>query len=138
MSKEIPLATVKTHNKPNDLWLIIDNKVYDVTKFLHEASPSFARSPLEYNIVRHSQLQHPGGEETLIDVAGRDGTKAFNDVGHSSEARQILKKYFIGNLAAADIPKKGPVSCRQIGLALGAAFLGISLIYVIRRGLARN
>lgn len=87
MSKEIPLATVKTHNKPNDLWLIIDNKVYDVTKFLHEASPSFARSPLEYNIVRHSQLQHPGGEETLIDVAGRDGTKAFNDVGHSSEAR---------------------------------------------------
>ncbi|XP_032308880.1 cytochrome b5 isoform X2 [Drosophila ananassae] len=89
MSKEIPLATVKTHNKPNDLWLIIDNKVYDVTKFLHE---------------------HPGGEETLIDVAGRDGTKAFNDVGHSSEARQILKKYFIGNLAAADIPKKGPVS----------------------------
>ncbi|KAH8341791.1 hypothetical protein KR074_004167 [Drosophila pseudoananassae] len=118
MSKEIPLATVQKHNKPNDLWLIIDNKVYDVTKSI--------------------QFQHPGGEETLIDVAGRDGTKAFNDVGHSSEAREILKKFYIGDLAAADIQKKRPVSCRQIGLALGAAFLGISLIYVIKRGLARN
>ncbi|XP_020802685.1 cytochrome b5 isoform X3 [Drosophila serrata] len=85
MSKEISLATVKEHNTPNDLWLIIENKVYDVTKF---------------------RLEHPGGEDSLLDVAGRDGTKEFNDVGHSSEAREILKKYYIGNLAAADISKK--------------------------------
>lgn len=31
--------------------------------------------------------QHPGGEETLDEVAGRDGTKEFIDVGHSQEAR---------------------------------------------------
>ncbi|XP_016986980.1 cytochrome b5 isoform X1 [Drosophila rhopaloa] len=89
MSKEIRLATVKQHNKPTDLWVVIDNKVYDVTKF---------------------RLEHPGGEDTLVDVAGRDATKDFNDVGHSSEAREMLKKYYIGDLDAADIPKKSPIS----------------------------
>ncbi|KAH8289339.1 hypothetical protein KR054_004027 [Drosophila jambulina] len=114
MSKEISLATVNKHNTPDDLWLIIDNKVYNVTKF---------------------RLEHPGGEESLLDVAGRDGTKEFNDVGHSSEAREILKKYYIGDLAAADIAKKkGPISCRHIGVALVAAVIGITLVYAIRRG----
>ncbi|EDX17243.1 GD16200 [Drosophila simulans] len=28
--------------------------------------------------------------------------------------------------------------CRHVALALGAAFIGISLVYVIRRGVARN
>ncbi|KMZ08439.1 cytochrome b5 isoform X1 [Drosophila simulans] len=117
MSKEIRLATVNEHNKATDLWIVIDNKVYDVTKF---------------------RLEHPGGEESLVDEAGRDATKAFNDVGHSSEAREMLKKYYIGDLAAADIKKKSPISCRHVALALGAAFIGISLVYVIRRGVARN
>jgi len=38
MSKEIYLATVKQHNKAQDLWIVIDNKVYDVTQFRLEAS----------------------------------------------------------------------------------------------------
>ncbi|XP_037724574.1 cytochrome b5 isoform X1 [Drosophila subpulchrella] len=117
MGKEIYLANIKQHNKAQDLWIVIDNKVYDVTQF---------------------RLEHPGGEDTLVDVAGRDATKDFNDVGHSSEAREMLKKYYIGDLAAADIPKKSPISCRNIALALGAAFIGITLVYVIRRGVARN
>lgn len=31
--------------------------------------------------------QHPGGEEVLIEQAGREATEAFEDVGHSSDAR---------------------------------------------------
>lgn len=38
MSKEISLATIKEHNKPEDLWVVIENKVYDLTKFLNEVS----------------------------------------------------------------------------------------------------
>ncbi|XP_052856609.1 cytochrome b5 isoform X2 [Drosophila gunungcola] len=94
MSKEIPLATIKQHNQATDLWVVINNKVYDVTKF---------------------RLEHPGGEESLVEVAGRDATKDFNDVGHSSEAREMLKKYYIGDLAAADIPKKSPISATPTG-----------------------
>lgn len=32
------------------------------------------------------------------DVAGKDCTKEFDDFGHSSDAKQILKKFKIGEL----------------------------------------
>ncbi|XP_022215081.2 cytochrome b5 [Drosophila obscura] len=112
MAKEISLATVKQHNKAEDLWIVIENKVYDVTKF---------------------RTEHPGGEDSLIDVAGRDGTKEFIDVGHSLEAREIMKKFYIGDLAAADVKTTVPVRCAHVGLALGAIVLGLSIIYVFKR-----
>ena len=34
----------------------------------------------------------------MIDVAGQDGTEAFEDVGHSDEAREILEGLYIGDL----------------------------------------
>lgn len=40
--------------------------------------------------------QHPGGDEVLYGEAGRDATEAFEDVGHSDEAREILDKYLVG------------------------------------------
>jgi cytochrome b involved in lipid metabolism len=46
-----------------------------------------------------SGFQHPGGEEILIENAGDDATEAFEDVGHSSDAREMLKDYLIGELA---------------------------------------
>lgn len=39
-----------------------------------------------------------GGEEVLLDVGGQDATEAFEDVGHSDEAREILNGLLIGNL----------------------------------------
>lgn len=57
--------------------MVIDSKVYDVTSFL---------------------LEHPGGDDILIDSAGRDSTREFEDVGHSAEARSQLKDLFVGDL----------------------------------------
>lgn len=34
----------------------------------------------------------------LIDVGGQDATEAFEDVGHSDEAREILNGLLVGNL----------------------------------------
>ncbi|XP_028893828.1 uncharacterized protein LOC105208699 isoform X3 [Zeugodacus cucurbitae] len=87
-AKIYTLEDVKQHNKPEDLWIIIAGKVYDVTKFRNE---------------------HPGGEETLDDVGGRDGTRDFDDVGHSQEAKEMLKKYYIGDVEV-DKTCKLPVS----------------------------
>lgn len=39
-----------------------------------------------------------GGEEVLLDVGGEDATEAFEDVGHSDEAREILDGLLVGSL----------------------------------------
>ncbi|KAL3458631.1 hypothetical protein BJX64DRAFT_301836 [Aspergillus heterothallicus] len=71
------LEQVKTHCKPDDVWIILHNKVYDVTKYLED---------------------HPGGAAVLIEVAGSDATQAFEDIGHSDEAREQLEPYYVGGL----------------------------------------
>lgn len=34
----------------------------------------------------------------MLDVAGQDATEAFEDVGHSDEARETLDQLLVGNL----------------------------------------
>ena len=79
--KIITLVEMQEHNTAKSLWISIHNQVYDVTKFLEE---------------------HPGGEEVLIEQAGQKATEAFEDVGHSEEARELIKEYHIGELADDD------------------------------------
>ncbi|NXP46295.1 CYB5B protein, partial [Heliornis fulica] len=43
-------------------------------------------------------FQHPGGEEVLLEQAGKDATESFEDVGHSTDAREMLKQYYIGEI----------------------------------------
>lgn len=42
-----------------------------------------------------------GGEEVMMDVAGQDATEAFEDIGHSDEAREILDDLIVGSLKRA-------------------------------------
>ena len=42
--------------------------------------------------------EHPGGEEVMLDVGGQDSTEAFEDVGHSDEAREILEGLLVGTV----------------------------------------
>ncbi|XP_011871800.1 PREDICTED: cytochrome b5 isoform X2 [Vollenhovia emeryi] len=69
-----------------DVWIIIHNDVYNVTPFLNE---------------------HPGGEEVLLEQAGRDATEPFEDIGHSTDARQMMTKYKIGELVEEERTKDG-------------------------------
>ena len=46
-----------------------------------------------------------GGEEVLLDVGGQDATEAFEDVGHSDEAREILDGLKVGSLKRVVRPK---------------------------------
>ena len=47
-----------------------------------------------FNCVR----QHPGGDEIMLEYAGRDATLAFRSVGHSKAAERALKPYLVGRL----------------------------------------
>uniref|UniRef100_A0AC35U316 Cytochrome b5 heme-binding domain-containing protein n=1 Tax=Rhabditophanes sp. KR3021 TaxID=114890 RepID=A0AC35U316_9BILA len=79
--KEYTLKDVADKNNENGCWVVMDNKVYDLTKFLEE---------------------HPGGGEVILEQGGGDATEAFNDVGHSSDAREMAKEYLIGTIALDD------------------------------------
>uniref|UniRef100_A0A915IEZ3 Cytochrome b5 heme-binding domain-containing protein n=1 Tax=Romanomermis culicivorax TaxID=13658 RepID=A0A915IEZ3_ROMCU len=54
---------------------------------------------------------HPGGEEVLLEQAGRDATESFEDVGHSSDAREMRKQYLIGCLKPDD--KSGTTKAKE-------------------------
>jgi len=77
-------SEIREHNNLKSAWIIMDNLVYDITKFLED---------------------HPGGEEVLLEQAGQESTEAFEDVGHSEDARMMAKKYLIGELHPEDRKK---------------------------------
>ncbi|XP_047953880.1 cytochrome b5-like [Salvia hispanica] len=80
---------VAKHNKTKDCWLVISGKVYDVTPFMDD---------------------HPGGDEVLLAATGKDATNDFEDIGHSDEAREMMDKYYIGEIDPATVPSKRPFS----------------------------
>lgn len=43
-----------------------------------------------------------GGEEILIEYAGKEATEAFDDIGHSQDAKELMKKYHIGSIIEAE------------------------------------
>jgi cytochrome b involved in lipid metabolism len=49
--------------------------------------------------------EHPGGEEVILEVAGKDATKEFNDIGHSKAAQNLVLKYQVGVLEGAKVEK---------------------------------
>ncbi|KAI0772087.1 cytochrome b5 [Trametes elegans] len=80
-TKLVTYAELKEHNNKDSLYILLQEKVYDVTKFLDE---------------------HPGGDEVILAEAGRDATEAFEDVGHSDEARALLKDMLVGDFEKTD------------------------------------
>ncbi|KAH8668538.1 cytochrome b5-like heme/steroid binding domain-containing protein [Xylariales sp. PMI_506] len=66
--KTFTLRQVSSHKTSDDLWIVIDNEVYDVTKF---------------------QKDHPGGSKVIAGVAGKDATKKFDKY----HRRGLLQKY---------------------------------------------
>ena len=49
---------------------------------------------------------HPGGEDVLMENSGTDASEPWEDIGHSSEAREKMKQYQIGELRQEDRKNK--------------------------------
>eukprot|EP00009_Paramoeba_aestuarina_P005392 CAMPEP_0201509360 /NCGR_PEP_ID=MMETSP0161_2-20130828/2435_1 /ASSEMBLY_ACC=CAM_ASM_000251 /TAXON_ID=180227 /ORGANISM="Neoparamoeba aestuarina, Strain SoJaBio B1-5/56/2" /LENGTH=127 /DNA_ID=CAMNT_0047904287 /DNA_START=62 /DNA_END=445 /DNA_ORIENTATION=- len=114
MTAEYSIEEVAKHTSKDDCWFIIEGVVYDVTKFLDE---------------------HPGGDDVLIEVAGKDATTDFEDIGHSDEAIAQLSEFKIGTVKGGKPSKpssgyKGGISKDSKGDSSSALYLLIALIIV--------
>lgn len=48
-------------------------------------------------------FKHPGGVDAIQEYAGKNATKAFSNIGHSLDAKNLLKQFMIGELAEVRI-----------------------------------
>jgi cytochrome b involved in lipid metabolism len=58
----------------------------------------------------------------LLEKAGKEATADFEDVGHSTDAKESLKNYLVGTIALADQleygkKKKDKSQCQYVSLA---------------------
>ncbi|KAK7314405.1 hypothetical protein VNO77_32927 [Canavalia gladiata] len=75
-SKSYSKTEVSLHNKRTDCWIIIKNKVYDVTSYVEE---------------------HPGGD-TILTHAGDDSTEGFYGPQHATRVFDMIEDFYIGDL----------------------------------------
>lgn len=84
------MTEIAKHNKRSDCYMLISGNVYDITPFFGS---------------------HPGGNATMLATCGTDATDAYvtkdpnatstrGGQDHSSNARNMLKDYYLGKLNA--------------------------------------
>lgn len=80
-SEILTTNAIAKHASSSDCWIMIDNKVYNVTHYLK---------------------LHPGGANRIVPYCGQDATVAFQTQGgqgqHSSRATNDLTLFYIGDL----------------------------------------
>lgn len=91
-SKEFTLADVAKHNKKDDVWVIVDGQVLDVTSFLPD---------------------HPGGEKAILLYAGRDATEEFNML---HDPKVWLPRSYTKNFPVVDIHPRSYQDTHQMQL----------------------
>jgi tetratricopeptide (TPR) repeat protein len=83
VSTNLPLTLdeVKKHNSADDCWSIIDGNVYDLTNWVDS---------------------HPGGNERITAICGKDGTSSFlGKHSNSNTAKSQLNRFDLGKLVVA-------------------------------------
>ena len=79
---EYTLTEVSAHCTDGDMWIIINQRVYDVTRFAEK---------------------HPGGIKPLLALAGCDATDAFENYHSTRVYSNMLPAFFIGTIVPGAI-----------------------------------
>lgn len=78
VQKEYTMAEVAKHNTADDLWIIVEGKVYNITRYA---------------------VHHPGGSKPLLAMAGKDSTDAFLNYHPARVYKNLLPSYYIGEVS---------------------------------------
>jgi cytochrome b involved in lipid metabolism len=79
--KPFTVEEVAKHNTVNDCWVIVDGKVFDLTKFVND---------------------HPGGKKVLAKKAGKDATKEFKTFHNDAIMQRVGLPMQIGVIGSAE------------------------------------
>ncbi|KAE9993561.1 hypothetical protein EG327_004320 [Venturia inaequalis] len=86
MAKVFSYDQVSSHNSSQSCWVILYNKVYDVTSFLSE---------------------HPGGSKIILKLSGTDATEEYDPVHPAGTLEESLPaSACLGTVDIATLPKK--------------------------------
>jgi len=77
----LTMEEVKKHKKKDDAWMVLRGKVYNITPYI---------------------AYHPGGEQTLMSAAGKDGTKLYDKFHKWVNADFLMEKCLVGYLVESD------------------------------------
>jgi len=110
MVKVVTYEELKQNSSKKSLYVLIHEKVYDVTKFIDE---------------------HPGGDDVILAEASKDATQAFEDVGHSDEARELLPGLLVGDFEKDGALKLSSMTTNSSGGVSGAVEQGSNFMYFV-------
>ncbi|KAI6250718.1 Acyl-CoA dehydrogenase AFT10-1 [Erysiphe necator] len=85
--QRLSAADVATHNKSTDIYVIVDEDVYDLTEF---------------------QDDHPGGKKILSRVAGKDASKQFWKYHNKSILSKYKEQLLVGVLDSKEMNESRP------------------------------
>ena len=71
------MAQVAAHNTRDDCWIILDNRAYDITRFIG---------------------RHPGGVGPIVNMAGKDATDVFANYHAARVYKNMLPQYLVGEV----------------------------------------
>ena len=99
--KSFSMEDLKGADTREKALLVIHGKVYDVG-----AAQSDRVWRLTCRAVKFLD-EHPGGDEVLLgEAGGKDASEAFEDVGHSDEAREIMDGLLVGTCSDESLKSK--------------------------------
>ncbi|KAJ5099524.1 FMN-dependent dehydrogenase-domain-containing protein [Penicillium argentinense] len=84
MARKVSTQEIAQHAQPDDIWIVVNGKVYDVTKFAPE---------------------HPGGAEVIYQFAGRNASQTYNST-HSPALIKDIDECIVGDLDPATITEE--------------------------------
>jgi len=90
---DITMAEVAEHSTLADGWIVVDGRVYDVTKYV---------------------ASHPGGVKPIACLLGKDATDAFANYHPAAVYEKSLPNFYVGDVADAPKPTAFAAGARAI------------------------